>query len=112
MSFCSWGGEKYQNHFDAGIYVCSQCGHELFNSVSKFKHSSPWPAFTDTVHPDSVSKRPEGSHAYKVSCSKCDNGLGHEFLKDGPDGNSRFCIFSSALEFKKGKKEKKGDVKH
>ena len=29
--------------------------------------------------------------AYKVSCGKCGNPLGHEFLKDGPDGvGSRF----------------------
>jgi len=25
-----------------------------------------------------------------VLCGKCGNGLGHEFLKDGPDGGSRF----------------------
>ena len=56
-----------------GVYVCSSCGHELFNSVSKFKHSSPWPAFTETVHPDSVSKRSEGGNALKV-------GLFYEML--------------------------------
>lgn len=39
-------------------------------------------------------------------CGKCGNGLGHEFLKDGPDGQmSRFWIFSHALKFepKEGK---------
>ena len=28
----------------------------------------------------------ESEGAYKVSCGKCGNPLGHEFLKDGPDG--------------------------
>ena len=28
----------------------------------------------------------ESEGAYKVSCGKCKNPLGHEFLKDGPDG--------------------------
>ena len=29
----------------------------------QFEH---WPAFTETVQPDSVSKRPDGHNAYKV----------------------------------------------
>ena len=99
-------------------------------STTKFEHSSPWPAFTHTVKPDSVSKvgvvyitlffpfhifssilvhlpsllphlsfrlllllpqREESPMALKVSCGKCGNGLGHEFLNDGPKaGQSRF----------------------
>ena len=91
MSFCSFfGGEKYKDHFKPGIYVCSKCGYELFSSVSKFQHSSPWPAFTETVHPDSVAKYLESPGAMKVRCGKCNNGLGHEFLHDGPKGKSRF----------------------
>ena len=31
-----------------------------------------------------------GPRALKVSCAKCGNGLGHEFLGDGPQGGSRF----------------------
>ena len=75
----------------AGMYVCSQCGNELFLSIYKFKHSSPWPAFTQTVRTDSVSKYEESPMALKVSCGKCGQGLGHEFLNDGPNkGESRF----------------------
>lgn len=77
----------------AGVYVCAKCGYELFSSRSKYAHSSPWPAFTETVHADSVAKRPEHNRpeALKVSCGKCGNGLGHEFLNDGPKrGQSRF----------------------
>ncbi|XP_014649060.1 PREDICTED: methionine-R-sulfoxide reductase B1 isoform X1 [Ceratotherium simum simum] len=60
MSFCSFfGGEVFQNHFEPGIYVCAKCGYELFSSRSKYAHSSPWPAFTETIHADSVAKRPE-----------------------------------------------------
>jgi peptide-methionine (R)-S-oxide reductase len=74
-----------------GIYVCSKCGHELFSSTKKYAHSSPWPSFTSTVHSDSVVKHREGFNAYKVRCGKCHNGLGHEFLNDGPSaGASRF----------------------
>ena len=74
-----------------GVYACSKCGAELFHSTKKFEHSSPWPAFTETVTPDCLSKRQESTSALKVSCAKCGNGLGHEFLNDGPNAaQSRF----------------------
>ncbi|KAB5555472.1 hypothetical protein PDJAM_G00035970 [Pangasius djambal] len=92
MSFCSFSGkEVYKDHFKRGIYVCSQCANPLFSSRSKYAHSSPWPAFTETIHEDSVTKVMETLTAYKVLCGKCGNGLGHEFLNDGPEeGMSRF----------------------
>uniref|UniRef100_V5IHU5 peptide-methionine (R)-S-oxide reductase n=1 Tax=Ixodes ricinus TaxID=34613 RepID=V5IHU5_IXORI len=93
MAYCTWfGSEKYRDTFVSGTYVCSQCGYELFSSRSKFSHTSPWPAFTETVHADSVTKRPEMGRpgTLKVFCGKCNQGLGHEFLKDGPDNKSRF----------------------
>lgn len=37
---------------------------------------------------------------FQVKCGKCGNGLGHEFVNDGPaKGVSRFWIFSSSLKF-------------
>ncbi|GLD57608.1 methionine-R-sulfoxide reductase B1-A-like protein [Lates japonicus] len=86
MSFCQFfGGEIYKDHFKPGMYVCSKCNHPLFSSRSKFAHSSPWPAFTDTIREDSVTKMMETLTAYKVLCGKCGNGLGHEFVNDGPE---------------------------
>jgi len=92
MSFCSWfGGEKYKDHFDHGIYVCSECGYELFSSKAKYAHATPWPAFTSPIHKDSLAKHSESPGCLKVRCGKCNNGLGHEFLGDGPqEGMSRF----------------------
>ena len=51
----------------AGIYKCSECNHELFSSVQKFEHSSPWPSFTQPVHRDSLQKIKQGKNIYKVS---------------------------------------------
>ncbi|XP_074179195.1 methionine-R-sulfoxide reductase B1 isoform X2 [Rhinolophus sinicus] len=71
MSFCSFfGGEVFQNHFEPGIYVCAKCGYELFSSVSKYAHSSPWPAFTETIHADSVAKRPEHNQPEALKTKK------------------------------------------
>ncbi|EDV25101.1 expressed hypothetical protein [Trichoplax adhaerens] len=88
--FCSWRSEKYKDHFESGKYVCSKCNHDLFPSKSKYEHSSPWPAFTETVSENSLSKYEESPGALKVSCGNCGQGLGHEFLRDGPGGKSRF----------------------
>jgi len=99
-SFCDFfGGEIYKDHFEEGIYVCSECGHELFASTNKYEHQTPWPAFTQTLHDDSVKKYKERPNALKVKCGKCDNGLGHEFINDRGPGQSRFWIFSASLKF-------------
>ncbi|EEB14011.1 Methionine-R-sulfoxide reductase, putative [Pediculus humanus corporis] len=93
MSFCSWKGEEYyRDHFEVGIYVCSECGYEMFSSIAKYEHHTPWPAFRQPFHSDSLKKIPEDGrpNALKVSCGRCGNGLGHEFLKDRDDGGSRF----------------------
>ncbi|KXJ23512.1 Methionine-R-sulfoxide reductase B1 [Exaiptasia diaphana] len=98
MSYCTLSSdEKYRDTFEPGIYVCANCGHELFHSKAKFSHNSPWPAFTDTVRDDSVVKEVEtesqsssNAPALKVSCGNCKCQLGHEFLKDGPNEKSRF----------------------
>jgi len=84
-------GEIYKDHFSAGVYVCAKCGYELFSSSTKYSHGSPWPAFTQPLHQDSLAKTDcKEPGALKVSCGKCGNGLGHEFLGDGPKGKSRF----------------------
>merc|ERR1712150_157254 len=92
MSFCAWTkGEIYKDHFETGHYVCSKCEHQLFGSESKYSHQTPWPAFKNPIHENSLSKRLEEKGAFKVSCGKCGNGLGHEFVGDGPGGKgSRF----------------------
>uniref|UniRef100_A0A3Q1CM19 MsrB domain-containing protein n=1 Tax=Amphiprion ocellaris TaxID=80972 RepID=A0A3Q1CM19_AMPOC len=70
MSFCQFfGGEIYKDHFKPGMYVCSKCNHPLFSSRSKFAHSSPWPAFTDTIREDSVTKMMETLTAFKERTS-------------------------------------------
>ena len=78
--------------------MCRECGHELFSSQAKYQHGTPWPAFSQPLHHDSLAKaredEPQSSSnntALKLTCGRCGNGLGHEFLKDGPDGEkSRF----------------------
>ena len=57
---------KHSCIFLIGTYVCSKCDHELFGSQSKYKHETPWPAFSQTKHENSLSKRLESKGAFKV----------------------------------------------
>jgi len=98
MATCSWTKDEFDDeleylrqNFDAGIYVCVNCGNELFSSVTKYEHGSPWPAFTKPISENSLRKIPESEIAIKVVCGKCGYQLGHEFPRDGPKaGTSRF----------------------
>ena len=140
------GGLKLQIHqqFDLSDCVIQNC------SQQKYEHHTPWPAFKNPVHEDSLSKVKfknsvfeesfqkvpllrsfylrnmtytisiysvvtnhnfilwklgyfpnwqvlESEGAYKVSCGKCSNPLGHEFLKDGPDGVGSRSLFHACM---------------
>ena len=50
----------------SGKYVCVKCGFDLFSSNAKYEHSSPWPAFSETLRPDSLYKKPETVEVFKV----------------------------------------------
>uniref|UniRef100_A0A0L8G6K5 peptide-methionine (R)-S-oxide reductase n=2 Tax=Octopus bimaculoides TaxID=37653 RepID=A0A0L8G6K5_OCTBM len=92
MSFSCWfGSEHYRDHFKDGTYNCAECNTPLFDSVKKYEHTSPWPAFFSLIHLDLVSRHQESPSAIKISCAKCGNSLGHEFLNDGPQlGKNRY----------------------
>ena len=36
-----------------------KCGNDLFHGKSKYSHSTPWPAFSETIREDSVRKEIE-----------------------------------------------------
>lgn len=63
-----------------GVYVCAKCGYELFSSCSKYAHSSPWPAFTETIHADSVAKRPDHNQPEALKVGGSSRGEGRRVL--------------------------------
>ena len=95
---------KFLHNKDSGMYVCANCGAELFNSKTKFDSGSGWPSFYEVASKGSVKLVEDtslGMHRVEVNCANCGGHLGHVF-NDAPDQPTgmRFCINSCSLDFK------------
>ena len=95
---------KYNDCKDKGVYKCSCCGNELFDSKNKFDSGTGWPSFFQPIKDENVKSDTDSSNGMtrtEVMCNKCGAHLGHVF-DDGPNPtNLRYCINSVSLKLDK-----------
>jgi len=92
---------KYNDHFQAGTYLCICCNATLFNSQSKFDSVCGWPSFFAAIA-NNIAYIDDSSHhmvRIEIQCQQCQSHLGHVF-DDGPKpSGKRYCVNSLSLTF-------------
>lgn len=93
---------KFDHHFEAGLYVDIVSGEPLFNSLDKFDSGCGWPAFSKPVEGTDIAEIRDTTHGMirtEVRSKVADSHLGHVF-DDGPGPTGlRYCINSASLRF-------------
>jgi peptide-methionine (R)-S-oxide reductase len=94
---------EYNQSKQKGMYTCSCCGAELFDSETKYDSGSGWPSFYKPVEDENIKESTDQSHGMtrtEVMCNVCGAHLGHVF-PDGPKPTGlRYCINSVSLKLK------------
>ena len=94
---------EYNEHFEAGIFICRACENPLYESNTKFNSGCGWPSFDDEIegaitHYEDLSG---GRVRTEICCKKCDGHLGHVFVGEQITAkNTRHCVNSLSIRFK------------
>ena len=94
---------EYNEHFDAGLFICRACENPLYESNTKFNSDCGWPSFDDEI--EGAITRYEDSSGRRIRteicCSNCEGHLGHVFAGEQiTEKDTRHCVNSLSIRFK------------
>ena len=81
-----------------GVYVCSSCGNELFDSAKEFNSRTGFPSFWMHIR-DHVKENfldTYGRERTQLLCNNCGQHLGHLFDNKYTPTQLRYCINSQS----------------
>jgi len=94
---------EYNEHFDAGIFICRACENPLYESNTKFNSGCGWPSFDDEIE-EAITRYEDSSGGRirtEICCSNCDGHLGHVFAGEQiTEKDTRHCVNSLSIRFK------------
>ena len=96
----------FNDHYEAGTYICKGCGNALYTSDSKFNSNCGWPSYNAAL-PEAIEYIKDTSHGMlrtEIVCANCGGHQGHLF-NDGPTSTGeRYCVNAASIDFSKEKK--------
>ena len=94
---------EYNEHFEAGVFICRACENPLYESNTKFNSGCGWPSFDDEIE-GAIHRHEDlsrGTIRIEICCANCDGHLGHVFTGEQITAkDTRHCVNSLSIRFK------------